>query len=445
MKKFILSLFVFLLAFASMHAQVITTVAGNGSGLYNGDNISALDAGFVPTSVIVDNSGNMYIGDYENNRVRKIDITGSITTIAGTGVAGFSGDDSLAINAKLNHPSGLARDQNGNIYVCDAFNNRVRKIDTAGIITTVAGNGTGGFNGDNILATAAELWEPFAITLGIDGEIYIVDCGNHRIRKISMSGMITTFAGTGVPGFSGDNGPATAASLKYPRSLIFDNNHNMYIADAVNHRVRKVDSTGVITTCVGNGTPGYSGDNGIATAATMTAPYALAIDGAGNLYIADGTTVSNIRKVTTSGIITTYAGISTYGYSGDNGPATAAALDEPSGLAFDTFDNMYIADFQNARIRYIKSTTAVSQLNNKTGNISLFPNPNTGKFILDIVSDGDELFVIAIYNGMGEKVSEFNAIGNTTTKVNIDQPDGTYYLVARSDNKLLAKIITLMK
>ncbi|MBC8432063.1 MAG: tandem-95 repeat protein, partial [Desulfobacterales bacterium] len=334
--------------------DMIDTVAGNGTGGHSGDNGPATDARFSsPYGVAVDSTGNLYISDSSNSRIRKVDSNGVITTAAGNGNYGYSGDNGPATNARLNDPYGLAVDNAGNLYIADALNHRIRKVDTSGVITTVAGNGSWGYSGDNGPATDARLYYPEGVAVDNAGNLYIADDSNHRIRKVDTSGVITTVAGNGSGGYSGDNGPATNARLYYPRRVAVDNAGNLYIADYRNHRIRKVDTNGVITTVAGNGNWGCCGDNGPAIDANLNYPKGVAVDNAGNLYIAD-TDNQRIRKVDTNGVITTVAGNGSWGYSGDNGPATDARLNIPQDVAVDSAGNRYIADTYNSRVRKVE-------------------------------------------------------------------------------------------
>ncbi|HEV2689466.1 MAG TPA: IPT/TIG domain-containing protein, partial [Bryobacteraceae bacterium] len=270
------------------------------------------------------------------HRVRKVE-NGVITTVAGTGMYGFSGDNGPATSARLFYPADVALDSAGNLYIADSYNNRIRKVSN-GVITTVAGNATQGFGGDNGPATSALLNYPTGVAVDSAGKLYIADRGNYSIRKLS-DGVITTIAGDGECCFGGDNVPATKAQLFFPTQIAMDHAGNLYIADTYNHRIRKV-SNGVITTVAGNGIYGFSGDGGSATGARLNSPYGVAVDSAGNLYIAD-TYNKRIRKVS-NGVITTVAG---GGSSfGDNGPATSASLNLPTGVAVDSAGNLYIAD-----------------------------------------------------------------------------------------------------
>jgi hypothetical protein len=276
-----------------------------------------------------------------------------ISTVAGNGIGGDSGDGGAATAAQLWDPRGVAVDAAGKLYIADSGRHRIRKVTPDGIITTVAGNGIEGYSGDGGAATAASLRWPYGVAVDATGNLYIADADNHRIRKVTQDGIITTVAGNGIGGYSGDGGAATAASLYYPRDVAVDAAGNLYIADSDNHRIRKVTSAGIITTVAGKGTGGYSGDGGAATSASLLWPHGVAVDATGNLYIADKNN-NRIRKVTPSGIISTVAGNGAYGYSGDGGPATAASLQWPHGVAVDAAGNLYIADTSNHRIRKVR-------------------------------------------------------------------------------------------
>ncbi len=341
----------------------ITTVAGGGEGAGAGDGGPATQARLDrPTSVVVDASGNLYIADRNNHRIRKVDSTGTITTIAGKGENGFDGDGGPAIQAQLSSPTGVAVDGAGNLYLADQENHRIRQVDSAGTITTIAGRGEygfGGYAGDGGPALAARLDSPTGVTVDRPGNLYIADRDNHRIRKVDSTGTMTTVAGMGEDGFGGDGGPAIQAQLASPTGVTADGSGNLYIADRDNHRIRKVDSTGTMTTVAGMGEDGFDGDSGPATQAQLAYPTGMAVDGSGNLYIADRDN-HRIRKVDSRGMITTVAGMGEDGFGGDGGPATQGQLDFPTGVAVDGSGNLYIADRGNRRIRKVDSAGTIT-------------------------------------------------------------------------------------
>ena len=336
-----------------LHGQIIRTIAGNGTGGYSGDGGVATAAElYYPQAVAIDGSGNIYIADVDNFRIRKLNISGIITTFAGTGTSGFSGDGGAATAAEISFSTGIAVDAANNVYIADEYNNRIRKVSASGIITTVAGNGTGGFSGDGGAATAAELNNPKGVAVDASGNLYIADDYNQRIRVVSASAIIRTIAGTGTAGFSGDGGPATGANLNAPSAVAVDAAGRIYISDYNNNRIRVINASGIISTFAGNGTSGFTGDGGYATAAELYSPSGINFDAAGNLYLADYQN-SRIRKIATSGIISTVAGNGTVGFSGDGGAATAAALYFPLGVALDAAGNIIICDYENNRIRKV--------------------------------------------------------------------------------------------
>jgi len=365
---------------ASAAQGTITTVAGNGTYGFSGDGGPATNAALrAPYGVAVDTSGNLFIADTRNHRVRKVDASGTITTVAGNGIRGFSGDGGPATSATLNEASGVAVDTSGNLFIADMSNNRVRKVDASGTITTVAGNGTRGFFGDGGPATSATLYEPSGVAVDTSGNLFIADMWNNRVRKVDAFGLITTVAGSGQADIStggvpyplacpsplgllcvpyvavsllGDGGPAVAARLSAPTSVTIDDAGNLFIADTRHYRIRKVDASGLITTVAGDGTEGFSGDGGPATSARLSYPYGVAVDTFGNLFIAD-VGAQRVRKVGASGTITTVAGNGAYGFSGDGGPAANARLSGPHGVALDTSGNLFIADTFNNRVRKV--------------------------------------------------------------------------------------------
>jgi Immunoglobulin I-set domain/NHL repeat len=334
---------------------IINTVAGNGSGSYSGDGGAATNASlYYPEGAAFDAAGNLFIADFVNNRIRKVTTNGIITTVAGNGSPGYSGDGVPATNATM-RPAGVALDTAGNLFIADWNNNRIRKVDTNGIITTVAGNGSSGYSGDGGPATDAKLAYVEDVAVDGSGNLFIADTDNNRIRKVDTNGIITTVAGKGPAVFgsySGDGGAATNANLNAPYGVAVDVFGNLFIADMDNNRIRKVDTNGIITTVAGNGSADYSGDGGAATNACLDAPYGVSVDVFGNLFFADSWN-DRIRKVDAFGTITTVAGKDTWGYSGDGGPATNATLNLPSGVALDSTGNLFLADLGNERIREV--------------------------------------------------------------------------------------------
>jgi sugar lactone lactonase YvrE len=343
----------------------ITIVAGTGDEGFSGDNGPALQAEFAsPKGMRMDTRGDLYIADSDNQRIRRVDANGVITTVAGSGIAGYSGDNGPATQAELHDPSDMVVDGAGNLYIADAGNHRVRRVDTRGIITTVAGTGQQGFSGyseagggvfsgDNVPAIQAQFDYPDSVTLDGAGNLYIADGDNNRIRRVDPAGIITTIAGTGAKGFAGDNGPAIGARLSFPSNLEVDGAGNLYFSDTFNYRVRRIGPKGVITTVAGTGGQGFAGDDGPATRAQLSNVGGVAVDAAGNLYIADSSN-GRVRRIDTNGIITTVAGTGVLGDAGNNRPATEAGLHYPGGVTVDGAGNLYIVDQNGNRIRVVR-------------------------------------------------------------------------------------------
>ena len=338
---------------ANLPNNTISTVAGNGTAGYSGDGGWGTNAKLSsPYGAALDASGNLYIADRNNNRIRKVTTNGVITTVAGNGAAAYAGDGAAATKASLAGPAGVAFDAAGSLYIADQGNNRIRKMDTSGIITTVAGNGTMGCSGDGGTATSASLDYPRGVALDSAGNLFVADLNNQRVRKVDANGVITTVAGNGNAGFSGDGGAATNASLFYPAGVALDAAGNLYIADEDNNRIRKVDAYGIISTVAGNGSGTCAGDGGAAISASMGLPDAVAFDSFGNLYVADYNN-HRVRRVDTNGLIATVAGNGVAGFSGNGGAATNASLDYPAGVALDSAGNLYIADGATNRVRKV--------------------------------------------------------------------------------------------
>jgi len=305
-----------------------------------------------PFAVAVDKSGNIFIADTLNNVVREVDIAGTVTTVAGDGRAKYSGDHGPARSASLNHPGGIAVDEAGNLYINDENNFAIRKVNTNQMISTIAGNGKSGYSGDGGPATKARIAGALGVAVDAGGNVYIADTGNCVIRKVNTKGVISTVVGNGAAAYFGDGGPALLASLRYPTDVALDAEGNLYIADYYNGRVRKVNSFQFISSVAGDGAQSYNGDNIPAPAASLHGPVRIALDSAGNLYIeTDGD--SRVRQVNSQGIINTIAGNGAYGGSGDGGAATLASMKAPYGMALDKKDTLYIADTGNNRLRVV--------------------------------------------------------------------------------------------
>jgi len=338
----------------------MNTLAGDGAWIYTGDNVQAIKAPiFLPTGVVVDARGDIYLSDSNNNRVRRVDgVDTIITTVAGTGTSGYSGDGGPAVQAEVSDPGGLVLDGAGNLYFADTGNQVVRRIDAVtGIITTVAGiGGSQGYSGDGGAATSAKLAFPEGVTFDAAGNMYIADTSNNVIRKVSTTGIITTYAGTGTAGYNGDGISATTAALNTPWSVSFGADGSLYIADLTNNRVRQVTTAGTIRTVAGAGGAGFTGDGGAATTALLNAPAAAVLDPAGNLYIADSGN-NRVRKVygdgANQGEIVTIAGNGSEQFLGDGGPATGAGLYGPYSLTLDAGGDIFIADLFHNRIRVV--------------------------------------------------------------------------------------------
>ncbi|TXS44271.1 RICIN domain-containing protein [Streptomyces sp. t39] len=333
----------------------ISTVAGTGVAGFAGDNERAAAAQLNrPYGLAMDSTGTLYFTERDGHRIRKITTDGRISTVAGTGTAGYKGDNGPAVSAQLKTPRGITVDSAGDLYVADSENHRVRKITADGKITTIAGSGTAGFGGDGGPATAARLNLPYSVAVDSAGVLYVADGGNHRVRKITADGKITTIAGTGVAGFGGDGGPATSALLKWPNGVVVDGAGTLYVVDGQNHRVRRITADGKINTVAGTGTAGFGGDGGTAASAQLNNPLGMVLDSTGALYLSDHRN-HRVRKITADGKITTIAGTGVAGFGGDGGPGASAQLNNPIGLAVDCVDTLYIADYSNHRIRKIPS------------------------------------------------------------------------------------------
>jgi hypothetical protein len=341
-----------------LSSALIFTVVGTGQAGYSGNGDMARRAALhQPFDVALDRQGNLYFSDAYNHCVRRVERdSGTITTVAGIGQAGYSGDGGAAIRAQLNSPYGIALDAANNLYIVDRLNACIRLVEAAtGMIRTVAGTGQPGYSGDGGPAPRAQLQEPNDIVLDGSGRAFIADVQDHRVRVVDLaSRIITTFAGTGQAGSGGDGGPASQASLLGPRALAFGPRGELYICLRNDHKVRRVDMhTGLIRTVAGTGERGYTGDHGSALQATFNGPKEIAVDSQDNIVLVDTENHCLRRIDAASGVVTTIVGTGQPGGSGDGGPATAATLKRPHGACLDGAGNMYIGDSENHRIRFV--------------------------------------------------------------------------------------------
>lgn len=359
MKKTIYALMICTLALTkeAAKAQLATTVAGISISGYTGDGAAATAAQINgPIGIVADGAGNIYFADYGNGVVRKIDAAGIISTVAGSATGIYPGDGGPATAASI-APTGVAIDGAGNLYIADNGNNRICKVNTAGILSTVAGDGTSGYGGDGGAATLAQLRAPYDLDIDGAGNMYIADRGNNRIRKVDGSGNISTLAGTGTAGYTGDGTAATAAKLSGPLSVGLDGAGNVYVADYNNHVIRKINTAGIITTFAGTGVSGSLGDGGPATAAQLAGVCNVKADGLGNIYLAEDATGNMVRVVYPSGVIDRFAGVpGLAGFSGEGGLALSAKFSNTRGVCADPAGNVYISDAGNARIRKVSTT-----------------------------------------------------------------------------------------
>jgi len=355
------------LAILAVGSALVLVACSGDSNATTGASIPASPSAAIPSidflspdALAVESDGTLVVTDCDDHRIYLVDPAAAVTAygIGSGGIDnGFAGDGGPAQKARYSCPLGVALDGRGDIYVSDHGNNRIRKIDPSGTVTTVAGSGPagvnqGGYTGNGGLATHAQLSEPVGVAVGSDGSLYIADRDDAVVRRVTPNGIITTVAGTGVIGYSGDGGVATNAKLSDPENIVVDPHWRVFFTDQINERVRMIGVDGTITTVAGTSVAGDTGDGGPANEATLNSPYGLAIDAAGNLYVADSKG-ARVREIARDGTITTVAGTGVPGYSGDGGPATQAQLSQPSSLAVDASGDLYIGDSGNSDVRMV--------------------------------------------------------------------------------------------
>ncbi|MBC7553560.1 MAG: T9SS type A sorting domain-containing protein [Taibaiella sp.] len=445
-------LILFIVSFSSIqcHCQNISTIAGNSIGFpFNGDNIPATNANISqPMSVLIDNNGELIFSDGQS-RIRKINHADIITTIAGTDSVKYGGDGGPASAATMRVPADVAIDKLGNIYINEFASYRIRKINAGGIISTFAGIGVAGSSGDGGQATAAALSSAMAgLATDTLGNVHFGDGDNYKIRKVDAAGTITTIAGTGIAGFSGDGGQATAAKIGYAQALCFNSLGELIFSDNGNNRVRKISTAGIITTIAGTGTVGTSGEGGQATAAQLSGVTGITTDTAGNIYLADNP-VGRVRKINAAGIITSIAGDGTAtGFAGDGGPATAAKMMHLGGISSNkNGSELFICDFENYRIRKVKYTTGIDQLNGQeTGRLIVSPNPSiTGGFTVRMAAAVTGSVNVTVTNMLGAVVKEIKADTNTDIPVMLAAPAGIYLVSASTGGVVWSERLVIGK
>lgn len=416
-------------------AQVINTFAGSGPlGGNTGDGGPAISAKLNnPTGVAAYGYANVYIADQANHVVRAVNYLGNIRTFAGRKdtTAGYSGDGKRADSARLNTPAGVAVDVSGNVYISDYSSNVVRMVNTAGIISTIAGTGVAGYSGDGVMATDAKLNHPYGLAVDVSGNVFIADAGNNVIRKVATDGTISTVAGNGfgagmglgAGAYTGDGGLAADASFNFPEGVAVDLAGNLYIADAKNNVVRKVGANDTVTTFAGTGVAGYSGDGGTAKAARLNHAAGVAVDASGNVYIADQNNYT-VRKVSSTGIITSLAGNGAAGYNGDGGRASVAQLNSPTSVAVDGLGQVYIADYGNNVIRKVGNATAVNEMHEAAGSLKVFPNPTNSDFSIELPQSANTA-TITVTDILGRERINRTINGSTTIT---GLPTGAYLI-----------------
>jgi len=416
--------------------NIISTVAGDSSIGYNGDGIPASRANlYSPIGLAISKSGNIYISDTYDYMIRMVDTNGLIHTLVGaySSGAGFGGDGGPDTNAKIGLSFGITIDTIGNIYFVDEGNARIRKIDTFGTITTIAGTGLATYNGDNIAATAANIG-PADLLVDDSGNVIFSDGNNNRIRKINTSGIITTIAGNGTYSYGGDGGTSLDAAIGSPYGIAFDQYGNLFVAQTDFNVVRKIDFNGNITTVAGCDSLGSSGDGGPATLARLAAPIGISVDNLQNIYICDRNNYK-IRIITPDGVINTFGGTGSYEYNGDGIPCYEANMD-PVMIKLDKKGNLFFTDFNNSRVRKINNPLIANSLSVDEFSVSIFPNPNFGAFNVKVSCKTNKKIKLIIYNIFGENIEEMDTFTNMDIHFDKIYLSGMYVVMISNDSQI---------
>lgn len=433
MKKILTLIFLLLLGTAWCRAQIIVPIAGSG-GTVDADGPATAVSLDYPLRIAFDDTGSLYICDCYHHKLRKVkpSYQGYMTTIAGNGVSGDWGDGGPASAAGLGALYDVAVDKKGNIFLADAFYNKIRKIDKNGIITTFAGTGVAGYNGDGIAATSAMLNSPHAVKVDDTGNVYIGDRYNFRLRKVDTFGVISTICGTGGCGFSGDGGPAVAAQTNGLMAIALDTSGNIFFSDTV--RIRKIGVDGTITTVAGNGVLAFSGDGGPATAASIR-PAAIFIEKSGVIYIADDIN-HRIRRVGVDGVISTIAGTGMAGISGDWGPPLLATLCSPQGIVLNKDGDIYFSNQCSARVKMITNKDLASVRSEATvlPAIVVAPNPAQGKIRVSLTGQWHGMVKITATNDAGKVITQFRGQSGSINECPDQLPPGVYVITATDNN-----------
>lgn len=423
-------------------AQDINAFAGNHTSGYSGDGGAATTAQcYAPAGVAADKLGNIYFCELGNSIIRKVSPSGIISTVAGTGTTGFGGDGGPATAAQISQPTSVAVDDTGNIYFTDDGNNRIRKVNTAGIVNTIAGTGIAGFS-DNIDAKVGQLNGPSGIAVDKKGNVYIADVYNHAVRKIDTGGHLTTICGDGTSGYTGNGGDASIAKLNFPKGVCVDTAGYLFIVDQGNHAIRRINLSGIINTYAGNGTAGYSGNGGLANAASINTPTEVAVDRDRNLYIADyGNHV--VRRVKPNGFISTVVGNGNPGYSGDGGRAIDAMMTGPYGVACNASNVLYVSDAINHVVR--KVGVSVAEITEATSaTLQLYPNPASDMVNINLPASITNAR-LAITDISGREVWNNNVAGATASVDVSKLQAGIYIVILSSGTDIRRSQLTVIK